>query len=117
MSLTRHLGDTHSPIRAWFAAALGDTRPVVAEANRHLRQGPEPEPVGADVEIVTLRPQSTPPLASHAQDPALAGTALDLLVRVTLVPDALRDSAALVGAGRIVHSGRPVGLTVALEAL
>lgn len=37
MSLTSHLGNPKSPVRAWFDARLENTTPLVKHANEHLR--------------------------------------------------------------------------------
>jgi hypothetical protein len=98
MSLTRHLDDRVSPVRAWFARRLPHTSSVARDANHELRGVPGQR----EGLLITLGRPTRPPLATTARSPALAGTALDLLSRATLVTGALERSAAQRGAGSIV---------------
>jgi hypothetical protein len=82
MSLTRHLGDRASPVRAWFGQRLPHTAAVARDANHELR-GPAGRRDGA---LITLARPTRAPLAATARSSALAATALDLLARATLVP-------------------------------
>jgi hypothetical protein len=83
MSLTSHLSESRSPIRAWFAANLGDTRGVVGYGNEVLCGKPR-------VECVLLPPPEC--------DRSLLGTAIDYLARVMLRGDALELTQATQGA-------------------
>ena len=59
-----------------------------------------------------------PPLPSRARSAALAGTALDLLLRATLGPHALQHSAAANGAGRITPgAGIPPAIYIERDAV
>ena len=103
MSLTGHLRDPASPVRAWFADRLPNTTAIAKAANLGLRGATaHPEDTAAIV-IVQLRPPTRPPLPSRARSAALAGIALDLLLRATLAPHAQQHSAATNGAGRIMN--------------
>ena len=70
MSLTSHLADPKSPVRAWFDTRLEDTTPLVKDANERLRIR---DALRADV-----------PRIGSGADAKFCGTALDLLVRMTL---------------------------------
>lgn len=100
MSLTGHLRDPSSTIRAWFVLRLPETAPLAREANHELRRRP-----GTSTEAARETDlASTPSLPSTAVSPQLIGTALDLLVRATLAP---RRPAVLptIGALRVAESG------------
>jgi hypothetical protein len=114
MSLTRHLDDPASPVRAWFAQRLPHTSSVARDANHEMR-GP---PGRRDGPFITLGRPTRPPLATTARSPALAGTALDRLARATLVPGALQRIAAQRGAGSIVVGpGIPPAMEIEREAV
>lgn len=114
MSLTPHLSSPNSPVRAWFDRRLPDSTSVVREAN-HLMRGPRQIPDGR---VVALTRPTVAPLTSRARNPALAGTALDLLVRCTIAPGALRGSVAEVGAGTIaVGPGPPPAMGLEQQAM
>lgn len=83
MSLTSHLSASSSPVRAWFAANLGDTRGVVGHANAVLCGKPR-------VECVLPPPPEC--------DRSLSGTAIDYLARVMLRVNALELTTATRGA-------------------
>lgn len=89
MSLTSHLENPRSPVRAWFERNLGETRSVVLAANEAL--------CGKPRRPCLIQPPS-------GCDVGLVGTAVDYLVRAVLQPAALeqttaRDGAASLGAG------------------
>lgn len=108
MSLTRQIETPGSPLRQWFDTRLPGTPSIASCANRTLRPRPRPAE-----RTISLRAPTSPPLQRQpGADPGLTGTALDLLVRATLAPDALQRSAALIGAG---VSLRPDGGAAAIE--
>ncbi len=78
MSLSRHLRDRRSPVRAWLEAGFPRTRQAATQANRLLRNGRDTCPV-------------RPPAAAEV---ALVGTAVDYLVRAHLTPTALESTVA-----------------------
>lgn len=118
MSLTGHLRDPASPVRAWFADRLPNTAEIAKDANLGLRgAAAQPENTAA-IEIVQLRPPTRPPLPSRARSAALAGTALDLLLRATLGPHALQHSAAANRADRITTgAGIPSAIYIERDAV
>jgi hypothetical protein len=97
LSLTGHLAAKRSPIHDWFEDNLPHTRAIVADANDKL----------CGVPRATACP--VPTLART--DPALVGTAIDYVLRITLRQDALDDTVAHKGArlldGHPGMSGRP----------
>lgn len=97
MSLSRHLRNRESGVRAWFEERFPRTRGVATQANRALRAAssgcPLPAPRGSDA--------------------ALVGTAIDFLVRAHLAENALDRTVATTGA---VHlSARGSGHAMRLE--
>ena len=119
MSLSRHLRDPDSSVRAWFSDRLPHTAAIARDANLDLR-GPRSPPDGAAVQavqVVPVRSRTRPPLPSRARGAALAGTALDLFVRVTLAQHALQYSAAVTGAGRIVAGSGMPALDIECDAV
>jgi hypothetical protein len=118
MSLTGHLRDPTSPVRAWFADRLPNTTTIAKAANLGLRGAVAHSEDTAAIAIVQLRPPTRPPLPSRARSAALAGTALDLLVRATLAPHALQHSAAANGAGAITTGpGIPPAVYIERDAV
>jgi hypothetical protein len=109
MSLTRHLSDSSSVVRAWFAATLPHTGPLAAEANRALRGLAPTRGGGARAALA-----STPALPGTAVDPQVVGTALDLLVRATLAARAW-SAAPTTGALRISQAGVPGAIDIASQ--
>jgi hypothetical protein len=68
--------------------------------------------------VIDLRVPTRAPLVCRSGSHALAGTALDLLVRATIAEDALRGSAASLGAGEIAYGpGIPPAIAVELQAV
>ena len=111
MSLTGHLRDPSSPIRAWFVLRLPETAPLAREANHELRGRPRTSADAArDTDLA-----STPALPSTAVSPQLIGTALDLLVRATLAPRRLAV-VPTIGALRVAENGIRGAPAVASEA-
>ena len=83
-----------------------------------MRGASGPPDETTSIAIVQLRPPTRPPLPSRARSAALAGTALDLLVRSTLAPHALQHSAAANGAGRITTgAGIPPAIYIERDAV
>lgn len=78
MSLSSHLRDRESPVRAWLETCFPHTRQVSTEANRLVRNGRRACPL-------------SPPAASESD---VVGTAVDYLVRAHLSPTALDGTAA-----------------------
>ncbi|HEY4278968.1 MAG TPA: hypothetical protein VGM91_12140 [Conexibacter sp.] len=68
MSLSSHIGNRQSPVRAYFEKRLGDAKAVVGEANAALRDG-----------------RASPPVAPCGT-PFLVGTAVDILLNAWLDP-------------------------------
>jgi hypothetical protein len=68
VSVSSHLADRSSPVRAFFERELNDTRPLVAEANATLRAGRDE------------------PLIPTRGNPGLVGTAADILLNAWLDP-------------------------------
>lgn len=102
MSLTSHLRDRRSPVRYWFAETLAGTRPVVGAGNDLLCGEPRsscllPPPAGCDV--------------------GLSGTAVDYLIRATLVDHALRRTVATGGAQRVDARSASAGVRLEREAV
>jgi len=108
VSLTSHLRDRGSLVRAWFAERLGATQIVVRSANTQLREGNR-----APVNRI-LEPVRTRPLVPPVGDRALVGHAVDWLLRLCLVDEPPpRSSAAGLGAKRIaLHDRHDRALTV-----
>lgn len=90
MSLTSHLDNPRSPVRAWFERNLGETRSVVLAANEAL--------CGKPRQPCLLQP---PP----GCDLGLVGTAVDYLVRAVLQPGALSHTVASRGAVSLRDDG------------
>jgi hypothetical protein len=86
VSLTSHLANRRSPVRAWFERNLGKTRSVVSAANDEL--------CGKPREPCLIQPPS-------GCDVGLVGTAVDYLVRAVLHPGALEQTVARKGAAGI----------------
>lgn len=106
MSLTGHLGDPASPVRAWFAERLGHTRTVVAQANRELRgSAPPVAPSGRGPRIVWLPGARKTPEVPRRGDSGLVGHAADWLLRLCLVEQAV-DPGSAVGLGAHVLDAR-----------
>lgn len=97
MSLTGHLRDPASPVRAWFADRLPNTAEIAKDANLGLRGAAAQLENTSAIAIVQLRPPTRPPLPSRARSAALAGTALDPLLRATL------EAAGAGARGRPIH--------------
>jgi hypothetical protein len=113
-SFTHRLKDPSDTLRGWFATRLPHTAAVAKAANHALR-GPANQ---RTEQLITLGRPRQPLLPCRAADHALAGTALDLLVRVTLHPGALEHTVGGRGSGRIaVGSGVPPAIGIELEAI
>lgn len=86
VSLTRHLNNSTSPVRAFFTERLADTGPVVKAAAAALRDGQTRAPFAAAPDV----------------NPGRAGTAVEYLLRFALAPDPCpRGSAGRLGAGML----------------
>lgn len=110
VSLTGHLSDPKSAVRAWFARRLPRTKPLVSEANRALRtRGSLTSAVVASGVL-----ESGPALPATANDQRLVGTTLDLLVRTTLADDGW-SAAPTRGALRVAAEGAPEAIKIASE--
>jgi hypothetical protein len=90
MSLTSHLENRRSPVRAWFEQNFGETRSVVLAANEVL--------CGKPRQPCLLQPPS-------GCDVGLVGTAVDYLVRAVLRPGALEQTVARKGATSLGAGG------------
>ena len=110
MSLTGHLRDPSSPVRAWFAQQLPQTAALAREANRELCRRP-----GTSADAVS-GVAVTPALALVAASPQLTGTALDLVVRATLAP-VPPSCVPMIGAFAVAAHGLGDAPRVASEAV
>lgn len=102
MSLTAHLRHRDSPVREWFAEILGGTRHVV----------------GAGNDVLCGQPRSPCVLQAPPDcDIGLSGTAIDYLIRATLVGGALDCTVATGGAQRVDARSASAGVRLEREAV
>ena len=98
VSLTGHLSSRASPVKLWIAERFTETRILARETNRMLCQESE-----------------CPFPPSKEADPGLVGTALDYLIRSTLLPGGLDDTAATRAAERLEARSASRGRASAVE--
>lgn len=101
MSLTGHLRDKDSPVRAWFLENLGNA-PAVRPWNRSAATTPEFTPARRDASVHANQWRLRVPASDRSVvNPSTLGTAFDQRLRLLLSPDVrtLRLETTAVGLG------------------